>query len=325
VELRDAHRQFSEAGVKLYAISYDDVEALKDFSETYGVQYPMLSDAKSEVIRRYGMLNTEVPPGDVPAYGVPFPGTFVTDEEGVVVGRFVHDSYKIRASPEHLIDSIRGEISIGSSAPSAEAGDGDLRIRAFFHGGRGTMRQGILRQVVVRFQPRDGLELIAEPAPEGLVGTSVEVAGPPGLVVEEPILPPTMPSGIDGQDLDLRVWKGSLDFAIPVYAQAELISECRPIENDTITIQITTRVAASDGRSRLEPKTETLTLGVFLEPVDMPKLRFHGDTGQRRSDMDSEPHFRRLVLRQFRRHPLGAIRSLINTQWKQAAARRRGA
>ena len=307
MELRDAHRQFSEAGVKLYAISYDDVEALKDFSETYGVPYPMLSDTKSEVIRRYGVLNTEVPPGDLPAYGVPFPGTFVTDEKGKVVGRFVHDSYKIRASPEHLIDSIRGEISIGASAPSAEAGDGDLRIRAFLHGGRGTMRQGILRQVVVRFEPRDGLELITARAPEGGVGTSVEVAGPPGLVVEDPI------------------WKGPLDVAIPVYAQAELISECRPIENDTITIQVTVRAATSDGRSRLDPKTQTLTLEIFLEPVDMPKLRFHGDTGQRRSDMDSEPHFRRLVLRQFRRHPLGAIRSLINTQWKQAAARRRGA
>lgn len=309
MELRDAHRKFSEAGVKLYAISYDDVAALKDFSETYGIQYPMLSDTKSEAIRRYGMLNTEVPPGDLPAYGVPFPGTFVTDAKGTVVGRFVHDSYKIRASPEHLIDSIRGEISIGASAPSAEAGDGDLRVRAFLHGGRGTMRQGILRQVVVRFEPRDGLELIAEPEPEpeGGVGTSVEVAGPPGLVVEDPI------------------WKGPRDVAIPVYAQAELISECRPIENDTITIQATVCAATRDGRSRLAPKTETLTLDIFLEPVDMPKLRFHGDTGQRRSDMDSEPHFRRLVVRQFRRHPLGAIRSLIRSQWKQAAARRRGA
>ena len=61
MELRDAEPRFSEAGVKLYAISYDDVAALKDFSQTYGIQYPMLSDARSEVIRRYGMLNTEVP------------------------------------------------------------------------------------------------------------------------------------------------------------------------------------------------------------------------------------------------------------------------
>ena len=113
------------------------------------------------------------------------------------------------------------------------------------------------------------------------------------------------------------------ELAIPVYAQAALISECRPIENDSITIRVDVRVVSSDGASLLPPKTETLNLEVFLEPVDMPKLRFHGDTGQRRSDMDSAPHFRRLVQRQFRRHPLGAIRSIMNTRRAQRDAKRR--
>ena len=122
---------------------------------------------------------------------------------------------------------------------------------------------------------------------------------------------------------DVAVFQGVAELAIPVYAQAELISECRPIVNDSITIQVDVHIAASDGALFLPPKTETLKLKVFLEPVDMPKLRFHGDTGQRRSEMDSEPHLRRLVQRQFRRHPLGAIRSLINTRRAQRDATRR--
>lgn len=308
--------------MKLYAISYDDVTALGDFSRTYGIEYPMLSDATSEAIRRFGMLNTEVPPGDVPAYGVPFPGTFVSDETGRVTGRFVHDSYKIRSSPEHLLDRILGEISIDGAAPRGEAGDEDLRIRAFFHGGRGTLRQGIERQVVVRIEPRAGMNVIAPPGGEGQGGTSVEVTGPAGLVVGEPILPATGTARIAGEDVG--VFEGPLDLVFPVYAQAELISECRPIDRDSVTIQVGVRVEARDGESPVPSRTETLNLEVFLEPVDMPKLRFHGDTGQRRSDMDSEPHFRRLVLRQFRRHPLGAIRSLIRTRRKQRAAKRRG-
>ena len=281
----------------------------------------MLSDMKSEVIRSFRVLNTEVPPGDIPAYGVPFPAIFVTDESGNLVGRFIHDSYKIRSSPEHLIDSIRGEISIDASAPSAEAGDDDVRIRAYFHGGRGTLRQGIERQVVVRLEPRDGVQLIAGSGPGGPGGTSIEVTGPPGLVIGDPILSTTMDTRIAGEDV--AVFHGVADLAIPVYAQAALISECRPIENDSITIRVEVRVVASDSASLLAPKTETLDLEVFLEPVDMPKLRFHGDTGQRRSDMDSEPHLRRLVLRQFRRHPLGAIRSIVTTQRTQRRATRR--
>jgi hypothetical protein len=295
--------------------------ALNDFSTTYDIEYPMLSDEKSEVIRSLRVLNTEVPPGDIPAYGVPFPATFVTDTNGHLVGRFIHQSYKIRSSPEHLIDSIRGEISIDASAPSAEAKDDDLRIRAYFHGGRGTLRQGIERQVVVRLEPSDGVQLIAGSGPDGPGGTSVEVSGPPGLVIGDPILSTTTEASIAGEDV--AVFQGVADVAIPVYAQAELISECRPIENDSITIQVQVRIVASDGVSFHAPNTKTLALKVFLEPVDMPKLRFHGDTGQRRSDMDSEPHFRRLVLRQLRRHPLGAIRSMINTRSQQKSAKRR--
>lgn len=295
--------------------------ALEDFSRTYDIKYPMLSDVKSEVIRSFRVLNTEVPPGDIPAYGVPFPATFATDESGNLVGRFIHQSYKIRSSPEHLIDSIRGEISFDASAPSDEARDDDLRIRAYFHGGRGTLRQGIERQVVVRLEPRDGVQLIAGSGPDGPGGTSVEVTGPPGLVVGDPILSKTADASIACQDVS--VFQGVADLAIPVYAQAELISECRPIENDSITIQVDVRTVVGDGASLLAPKTETLELKVFLEPVDMPKLRFHGDTGQRRSDMDSEPHLRRLVRRQFRRHPLGAIRSIINSRSSQRRAKRR--
>ncbi len=269
----------------------------------------MLSDAKSKVIRSFRVLNTEVPPGDVPAYGVPFPAIFVTDESGNVAGRFIHRSYKIRSSPEHLIDHIRGEIHIDPTAPGAEAADEDVTIRTYFHGGRGTLRQGIERQVVVRLEPRDGLQIIAGSQPDGSDGTSVTVSGPPGLVTGDPILSTTA--------------DGVADIAIPVYAQAELISECRPIVNDSITIQVQVNVVLSDGSSLLSPKAETLELKVFLEPVDMPKLRFHGDTGQRRSDMDSEPHFRRLVLRQFRRHPLGAIRSIITMRNAQKESKER--
>jgi hypothetical protein len=272
----------------------------------------MLSDAASDVIRRYGILNTEIPPGDLPTYGVPFPGTFVTDEEGVVVEKFFHDSYKKRDSADHLIDSALGEIGIAADVPRATGGDDKIRVTACLHGGRGTIRQGIHRRLVVRFQLRDGLHIYGEPVPEGMIATSVEVAGPPGLVTEDPILPPTTPFRLDSLDLDLNVWSGSVDIAIPVYPVAELISECRPLDQDSIKIEVTVRYQACDDTACFAPKTEKLTLEVGLEPVDMPNLAFHGETGQRKSAMDSAPHLRKLILRQLRSHPLGVVRSIFN-------------
>ena len=42
------------------AISYDPVETLAAFSRQRGITFPLLSDAGSETIKRYGILNTVV-------------------------------------------------------------------------------------------------------------------------------------------------------------------------------------------------------------------------------------------------------------------------
>lgn len=323
MELRDAHAKFLESGVKLYAISYDDVAALKAFSESYEIPYPLLSDTNSVVIRNYGILNTEVEPGDLPVYGVPFPGCFVTDEKGVVVEKFFHDTYKRRESAEILLDSALGKFLVPEESPDARGGDEEIRISAFLRGGRGTLRQGIQRQLVVRFELRDGLHIYGEPVPEGMVATTIEVEGPPGLVTEDPILPPTETLHLETLGLDLQVWSGVVDIAIPLYPTSELVSECRPLERESAGIDLRLRYQACDERSCFPPRSETLHLEVGIEPVDMPNLAFHGDTGQWKSSMDGAPHMRRLVLRQLRRHPLGALRSIFRQIRMQRAARRR--
>lgn len=42
------------------AISYDSPEILADFGKRHGITFPLLSDAGSATIRRYGILNTVV-------------------------------------------------------------------------------------------------------------------------------------------------------------------------------------------------------------------------------------------------------------------------
>jgi peroxiredoxin len=323
VELRDAQDRFEALGIRLYAISYDEVEALAAFAENYGIRYPLLSDPDSEVIRRYGVLNTEVRPGDLPVYGVPFPGSFVTDEDGVVIEKFFYDSYKRRDSAETLIDAALGKLLANPEAPRATGGDEAIRVSAFVHGGRGTLRQGIHRKLVVRFELRDGLHLYGEPVPDGMVATSVEVHGPEGLVTLPPILPPTQPLRLEALDLDLNVWSGVVDLQVPFYPRAELVSECRPVDRDSVPIEVTVRYQACDDATCFPPKTETFALDVGLEPVDMPNLRFHGETGQWKSEVDGVPHLRRLILRGIRRHPLGALRSFAGQVWLMLGAQLR--
>ncbi|MBW2415807.1 MAG: redoxin domain-containing protein [Deltaproteobacteria bacterium] len=292
-------------------MSYDDVGAISAFAKAHDVSYPLLSDVDSAVIRQYGLLNTQVEPGDVPLYGIPFPGSYVVDEDGVVVAKFFHDSYKKRDSPDNLIDAALGRISLQPEEPRAEGGDETVRVSATLHGGGGVLKQGAMRSVVVRFDLPPGLHVYAEPVPEGMVATSVTVEGVDGIRTGAPVLPPTEPLQLPGVDAELRVWSGTVDIAVPVWPTAPLLSEMQEITEPTTTLDVTVRYQACDDRTCLLPRTEKFSLEARLEPVDLPDLPLHPGSGQRVTKMGSGTQLRRLVIRKLlRTNPLDLLRSV---------------
>ena len=326
MELRDAFPQFAEHGIKLYAISYDDREAISEFAEMHDVPYKLLSDIDSEVIGRFGILNTQVERSDGPLYGIPYPGSYVVDEDGVVIDKFFYDSYKRRDSPENLIDAALGRVVLAEGNPHAQGGDEEIRVSATLHGGNGSLKQGAMRRLVVRFELREGLHIYGEPVPEGMLPTSVEVSGPDGVVFEDPVYPPTTPLRLEPAGLTLPVWSGTVDVQIPVYALSRFVSECRPVDRESATLDVTVRYQACDDHDCLLPRTEKLSLEVPVEPVDVQKIGIHAGHGQRESAMHSGAHMRRLLLRKVRSRPLGLFRFLwknIRLEW--AALRRRAA
>ena len=270
---------------------------LAEFAEKQHLPYPLLSDLESEVIRRYGILNTNVDPGDGFYYGIPFPGAYVTDEAGVVVAKLFDDTYKKRDSAEILIDAALGWIDPDAEAPSASGGDAEIKVTAFLHGGRGTLRQGIRRHVVVRFELGNGLHIYGDPVPDGMVATSVKVSGPPGLVAEAPIQPPTAPFRLENLGVDLNVWSGTVDIVVPIYPTGELASEVRPLDRKSATIEVQVRYQACDDETCLLPRVETFSLEAPLDVVDVPAIAVHMGHGQREGDFDGTPHFKRLLKR----------------------------
>jgi peroxiredoxin len=84
------------------AISYDPVATLADFSRRRGITFPLLSDAGSETIKRYGLLNTTIDPKNE-LYGYPFPGTFLVDPRGVVTSRVFEPIYQERSTISSLL------------------------------------------------------------------------------------------------------------------------------------------------------------------------------------------------------------------------------
>jgi peroxiredoxin Q/BCP len=93
-----------DAGVQIVGISYDDPKALKTASERMKITFPMLSDPESKTIEAYHIRN-EAAKGK--AVGVPHPGTFILDRQGVIRAKLFLEGYRERHTTDALITAAK--------------------------------------------------------------------------------------------------------------------------------------------------------------------------------------------------------------------------
>lgn len=56
--VRDNISKFKENGIEIFGVSVDTKEKLKEFIDSYGLNFPLLSDENKEVSKAYGVLNS---------------------------------------------------------------------------------------------------------------------------------------------------------------------------------------------------------------------------------------------------------------------------
>ncbi len=86
---------FEQDGIHVAALSYDSVEILRHFRSRRGIGFTMLSDPDSAVIRKFGILNDSIAETH-PFFGIPHPGQYLVDENGVVQAKYFEQSYRDR-------------------------------------------------------------------------------------------------------------------------------------------------------------------------------------------------------------------------------------
>ncbi|QDV32550.1 Putative peroxiredoxin [Tautonia plasticadhaerens] len=86
----------------MIGISYDDVAILERFSGRSEITFPLLSDPESETIVAYNVLNEE---GTGRLEGIPRPGTFILDEDGVIRAKLFLEGYRDRHTTDALIEA----------------------------------------------------------------------------------------------------------------------------------------------------------------------------------------------------------------------------
>lgn len=298
VELQNALPMFEEAGIRLYAVSYDEVGALEDFTEHHGITYDLLADKGSTVIKDFGILNHHVTEDQIPYHGIPFPGTYLVDEDGVISAKAFHKSVAQRESPEGLIDAALGEILLRSDEPSTEEADGEgISFSLTYHGGGGVIRGGTMRRLVVGVDLPDGLHIYDDPVPDGMVATNFSVVSPEvGLRTLPVEKPPTDTLDLPGIG-SLEVWSNRVEFIIPVWATDELASLVRADNPDQVTIEVEVNYQACDDHACRLPQSKRLSIDVPIESYVGPALAGGGMPGAETTSMDSKKWMGAMVQR----------------------------
>jgi peroxiredoxin len=92
------------AGIELVGISYDDTSVLKTASDRLKIDFPLLSDPGSKTIDAYHIRN-EAARGK--AEGVPMPGTFLLNQDGLICAKLFLEGYRDRHTTEALVEAAK--------------------------------------------------------------------------------------------------------------------------------------------------------------------------------------------------------------------------
>lgn len=208
-------------GVALFAVSYDPVATLAAFADTHAIAFPLLSDVGSHAMRGLGLLNERVGedhavygiPASPRHIGLPYPGTFVLDEAGVIVQKRFHESYRVRDTGAGLLTRTLGMPEAGSEV----AGDGDaeaVRLRAWIDSPTYVWYQRLHLHVEIVTGP--AWHVYGRPVLNGLVPVTVEVGPIDGMEIGAIEWPAPHALRLAGMDEAVRVYDGRLHLAVPL-------------------------------------------------------------------------------------------------------------
>ena len=128
----------------------------------------MLSDHDSLTIRKFGILNTNVPSG-TRFYGIPFPGQYLLTSDGAVHEKLFLPDYQTRPTASEV---LLKEYSIPAADDGVTITAEDLQAKIVVSDKRSFAGQRL--GTAVNFKVAEGWHIYGEPLPAGYSPTSVK-------------------------------------------------------------------------------------------------------------------------------------------------------
>ena len=220
-----------------------------------------MSDVGSKIIRELGLLNVHIAQQQNAFgvrvsdrhLGVPYPGTFVLDEAGVVRERWFEQSYRVRPT---AVTFLEESFHIENLPAGVRADTQSDHVRAAVWLGGTTYHPHQRLNLNVELSIADGLHVYTEPIPDGYIPLSVEIEPVQGMQTGELTLPESQQFHLETLDETFQVFEGNVRGRIPVV-----------LTENVGDVQLALRIeyqACSD-KECFMPEALTLTLPVRAE------------------------------------------------------------
>ena len=108
MQLQNPEQGLEKQGIELAAISYDSPAILKDFADRHKIDFPLLADPDSQIIRSFNVLNAEATGKEK---GMAYPGFFYIDSGGVIREKYFEAKYTDRFTPNNVIGKLFPELT----------------------------------------------------------------------------------------------------------------------------------------------------------------------------------------------------------------------
>lgn len=249
MELQKQLPELQKRGLGVAAISYDSVDILKNFATRRGISFPLLSDQGSNVIRAFGIFNETVPQG--PAFGVPYPGTYIVDRNGVVISKYFEEDYTERYTASEIL--VR---QYGAAAGSAHSTIETKHLKLSSAASTGVVRPGQRIALTLDIEMKPRMHVYAPGAQAEYI--PIDWSAPPGHLVAYP--KPVM-LRFEALNETSPVYQGEFrlfrDYTVP--------KSTKPGE---LVIEGSLKYQACDDRMCFPPQTVPLKWVLQVEPHD---------------------------------------------------------
>ncbi len=264
MQLERKRSEFEDNGVRVAAISYDSPEVLRHFAERTGIGFPLLSDPESAIIRKFGVLNEDVP-STHQFFGIPHPIELLLGPDRSVREKYHEESYRDRFTAGRVL--VR---QLGDESGSARTTERTAHLKVTSWASDATVRGGNRFALVLDIDLNQKMHVYA-PSVEGYIPIDWRMDGAEGLTNYDVEYPESHMLHLPAIDETVPVYEGSVRLVRDVMiGQADQLGGL--LQDGKLTIKGSLRYQACDDRMCYLPTTVPLEWTVAFEQHDRARV-----------------------------------------------------